>query len=141
MTFTAYDSFEEMMDDLSKAMDAADARVKPWQTAIQKGHHFWHPTDYGFPIFGQVLEDGYKEEHLKHYRFCFCFSEACPEGEKGDVHISVIGGLISKECFEAIYEKMNGRLPDVQPEDQGGSDSQTLQIGQRTQRADDKVGG
>lgn len=30
------------------------------------------------------------EPRLKHYRFCRCFSVACPEGELGDVHVSVV---------------------------------------------------
>ena len=40
-------------------------------------------------VFGEVLE-GYQEAHLRHYRFCRCFSVACPEGEVGDVHVSTV---------------------------------------------------
>lgn len=72
------------MDDLRVNMEAADSRVKPWQTAIQKGHYFRHPTDYGFGIYGETME-GYEEGELKNYRFCYRFSETCPEGERGSV--------------------------------------------------------
>ena len=99
-----------MLDDLSRAMQAADERVQDWQKAIKKGDCFlffrhsaerdWEETEYGFRIYGEVLEDAYCEEYLKNYRFCNCHSSACPEGELGDVHLSVIGGLIAREEFK-----------------------------------------
>ena len=100
MNITFYNSTEEMLDDLSKAMQAADERVKHWQTQIKKGDCFWQDTEYGFQIYGKVLNNAYREKHLKNYRFCKCYSAACPEGETGDVHTSVIGGLLTREEFE-----------------------------------------
>jgi hypothetical protein len=100
MRVTFYDSTEEMLDDLSQAMQEADKRVKPWQAKIRKGNCFWQDTEYGFQIYGEVLKNSPRAKHLRHYRFCKCYSEACPEGEMGDVHLSVISGLLSREEFE-----------------------------------------
>jgi len=100
MNITFYDSTEEMLDALTEAMEAADSRVQEWQAKIKKGNCFWQETEYGFPIYGEVLEDAYKEKHLKNYRFCKCYSSACPEGELGDIHISVVSGILSREEFE-----------------------------------------
>jgi len=52
---------------------------------------------------GEVLE-GYQQAHLRHYRFCRCFSVACPEGEVGDVHVSTVLCLISRAFFEAMRQ-------------------------------------
>ena len=100
MNISFYESIEEMLDDLSKAMQAADEKVKPWQAQIKKGDCFWQDTEYGFKIYGKVLKNAYHEEHLRNYRFCRCYSSACPEGELGDVHVCTIGGLMTKEEFE-----------------------------------------
>ena len=100
MNITFYNSTEEMLDDLSKAMQAADEKVKPWQAQIKKGDCFWQDTEYGFQVYGEVLRNAYRKKELKHYRFCKCYSEACPEGEMGDVHTSVVGGLLTREEFE-----------------------------------------
>ena len=100
MNITLYESTEEMLDDLNQAMQAADDKVKPWQAKIKKGDCFWQDTEYGFKIFGEVLKNAYCEKHLKNYRFCKCYSEACLEGELGDVHVSSIFGILSREEFE-----------------------------------------
>ena len=100
MNITFYDSAEEMLDALTEAMEAADERVQEWQKTIKKGDCFWEKTEYGFNVYGEVLEDACCEEHLKCYRFCKCHSEACPEGEMGDVHMSSISGILSREEFE-----------------------------------------
>ncbi len=100
MNITFYNTTEEILDDLSKAMQAADENTQDWQKAIKKGDCFWQDTEYGFQIYGVVLKNAYSEKHLKSYRFCKCFSESCPEGEIGDVHLSVIGGLLTREEFE-----------------------------------------
>ena len=42
------------------------------------------------------------EAYLRHYRFCRCFSVACPEGEVGDVHVSAVLCLVSRAFFEAM---------------------------------------
>jgi len=54
-------------------------------------------------VFGEVLE-GYTEAHLRHYRFCRCYSVGCPEGELGDVHVSTVLCLVSRAFFEALRQ-------------------------------------
>jgi len=115
-----FDSLEEAQARLREAMEAADGRVRPWQAAVKVGDCFI--ADGGeedLVVFGEVLE-GYQEAHLRHYRFCRCFSVACPEGEVGDVHVSTVLCLVSREFFEAMRREgwqMEGgsgplRLPD-----------------------------
>jgi len=104
-----FDSVEEMFEAEQKAREAADERVEDWQKEIKVGDCFRQSTEYGFDIYGEVLEE-YSAEHLKNYRFCYCFSEACPEGEKGDVHMSQITELISREEFERLKKEFQGRV-------------------------------
>lgn len=99
-----FDDVESMMKALTESMEAADARVQVWQKAIKKGDYFWQDTEYGFRIYGEVLQNAYKEKRLRNYRFCKCYSEACPEGEFGDVHVCVVGGPLTKEEFEEARE-------------------------------------
>jgi hypothetical protein len=102
-----FESVEEMFEAERKAQDAANARVKEWQKQIKPGDCFRQETAYGFDIYGEVLES-YTRAEMRHYRFCYCFSEACPEGERGDVHVSVITEVISRKDFEAIKAKLQG---------------------------------
>jgi len=95
-----FDSLEAAQQRLLQAMKAADGRVKPWQAAVKPGECF--VSDGGdVLVFGEVLE-GYAEEHLRHYRFCRCFSVACPEGELGDVHVCTILARNSRQLFEEV---------------------------------------
>jgi len=99
-----FDSLEAAEARLRQAMEAADARVRPWQAAVKVGGCFI--ADGGeedLVVFGEVLE-GYQEAHLRHYRFCRCFSVACPEGELGDVHVSTILAVVSRAFFEAMRQ-------------------------------------
>ena len=102
-----FDSVDEMFKAEQKAQEEANARVKDWQRQIKVGDCFRQETDYGFDIYGEVLEE-HNAEHLKNYRFCYCFSVACPEGEKGDVHVCQISEVISREDYEAIKAKLQG---------------------------------
>jgi len=96
-----------MMDAEQKAQKVANEQVLPWQAAIGVGDCFREDTPYGFDIYGTVLEE-YEEEAMRYYKFCYCFSVACPEGEKGDVHMSVISELISGEEFERRRRELQG---------------------------------
>ena len=101
MEIESFDSFDDMMKRLQKAMKAADARVRPWQAAIIPGDYFLRSTEYGFDIYGVVLKDDEpREPHLQHYRLCECYSIACQEGEVGDVHVSSIEQILSEAEFE-----------------------------------------
>lgn len=99
MNITSYSNMNDMVDALRHAMEAADSRVKNWQANIGKGACFIQESGYGFPIYGEVLEDAPSRDNIKNYRFCKCYSEACPEGEMGDVHVSVIDKVISRDEF------------------------------------------
>jgi hypothetical protein len=90
MNITFYDSTEEMWDALGEAMESADDNTKEWQKVLKKDDCFWQETEYGFNIYGKVLKNAYREKSLKNYRFCKCYSEACLDGELGDVHVSSI---------------------------------------------------
>jgi len=85
--------------------EEANARVQEWHRQIKKGDCFRQSTPYGFDIYGEVLEEC-EAEHLKHYRFCYCFSIACPEGEKGGVHVCQVTEVIGSEDFEAMKKQM-----------------------------------
>ena len=100
-----FDSLEEAQARLHQAMEAADARVKPWQAAVKIGDCFIADGgEEGLPVFGEVLE-AYAEPHLRHYRLCRCYSVACPEGEVGDVHVSTILAVVSRVFFEAMRQE------------------------------------
>lgn len=123
---TFYDSDEDMWEDLGRAMKAADARVTEEQKKYRAGDIFLSDSGYGFPIFNEILDieklvkdnlwrygddyedegidtlDLYREPHMKYYRFCRAYSEVVPEGELGDVHLSVGLYRIPKELFEEI---------------------------------------
>jgi hypothetical protein len=89
---------------LRQAMEAADARVKPWQAAVKIGDCFIADSgEEDLFVFGEVLE-GYQEAHLRHYRFCRCLSVACPEGDAGDVHVSTVPCCVSRAFFEAMRQ-------------------------------------
>lgn len=108
MVFQAFDSWNEIMLAIDKARVAADGRVKDWQSEIKAGDFFIQATDYEFFIFGEILqtdEEFYKTEAGINYRFCKAYSVACPEGECGDVHVSVISAVITKELFESVRNK------------------------------------
>jgi hypothetical protein len=100
-----FDSLEEAQARLREAMEAADARVRPWQAAVKVGDCFI--ADGGeeeLLVFGEVLK-GYREAHLRHYRFCRCHSVPCPEVEVGDLHVSSILCLVSRQFLEAMRQE------------------------------------
>ena len=105
MNMQFFDSYEDMMNAEREAREAADDKVQTWQERIKVGDCFRHSTPYGFEIFGEVL-GGCEEEHLKNYRYCCCYSIACREGERGDVHVSVIDSLLDRDTFEQIKKKL-----------------------------------
>ncbi|RLF47181.1 MAG: hypothetical protein DRN29_03175 [Thermoplasmata archaeon] len=102
--FQEFDSFEEMMEAIERAREEADARVQDWQREIKVGDYFEKDTPYGFNIYGEVLEE-YNEPRMKNFRFCKCYSIACPEGELGDVHVSTIKRKMTKDEFEEMKRR------------------------------------
>jgi hypothetical protein len=96
-----FDTMEEAMERIEEARIAADTKVKPWQAALKPGDLFIANSGDDLLVFGEVLE-GYKEARLQHYRFCRCYSVACPEGELGDMHVSTIACRVSRQFFEEM---------------------------------------
>ena len=117
MKIEFFDSHEAAMRRLDEAMKAADARVVAWQAVLRPGDCILSIVEDGLVVFGEILE-GYPEPHLKHYRFCRCYSVACPEGELGDVHVSTVACRISRGFFEQMRQAgwaMEGPPPDLPP--------------------------
>jgi len=100
-----FDSFEDMMEAERRARESADARVQEWQRRIRMGDCFRRLTPYGFEVFCEVLKEC-QEEHLRNYRYCECYSVACREGERGDVHVSTVASLLDRGTFEQIKKKL-----------------------------------
>lgn len=108
MEFEPFDTWDEMIGAIDKARVEADKMVQPWQAEIKPGDHFVQGTEYGFFIFGVVMESDdefLQSEEGKYYRFCKCFSVACPDGEMGDVHVSVIERVIGETVFNRFRDK------------------------------------
>ena len=100
-----FDSFEDMQKRLQEQMRIADSHAGPWQIQIKPGDYFQRDSGYGFPIYGEVLqEDEPREAHVQHYRLCRCYSVVCVEGEVGDVHVSTIEQILTEAEFEEAKE-------------------------------------
>ena len=126
--FEVFGSFEEMMEAEQKARERADRYVQPWQLKARSGDILVSLPYEDLPIFHELLDnekivkdylwkygDNYEEEgfyildlynkpHMKNYRFTRSFSSACPEGELGDIHLSIAIGKISREKFDEIRQ-------------------------------------
>jgi hypothetical protein len=131
---TFYDSWEQAMEEERKAREEADARVQPWQFKCRAGDILVSDPGYGFPVFHELLDnekivgenlekygddfedeaiytlDIYNQPHMRFYRFCRNYSEVAPEGELGDIHLSIAFGRIDREGFE--YLKARGFSPE-----------------------------
>jgi len=98
MQVTAYNSAEEMQEDLERTMRKADTWVKPFQAKITVGQYVLSVAE-GEPVWSEILET-YNEPRMQHYRFARAFSVFVPEGELGDIHVSQVITAVSKEDFE-----------------------------------------
>jgi hypothetical protein len=115
-----FGSFEEMLEDLHKNREAADARVGPEALQYKPGGYYLRYIEtmrvfvYG-EIYDPVEEDRklgaseeeldylrkvYEQEHMKHYRATKSYSVMCEEGEHGDVHVSTMLMPLTEEEFE-----------------------------------------
>lgn len=57
----------------------------------------------GFMIYSEILPDPDPEERepsLENYRFTQSYSQALPEGEPGEIHVSTIEAILSRTQFE-----------------------------------------
>ena len=137
MKITFHDSFEDMLEEMRKGTEAADAMVTEEQRRYRPGDIVVSDPGYGFPVFHVILDiekvvkeslfkggsdrdgiytlDLYREPHMRNYCFTKSYSEACPEGELGDIHRSIGIGKISRDVFEEI--RANGyRIEEVDEE-------------------------
>jgi len=92
---------QRAIEGVEQAIESADARVKPWQAAIAPGDRFIANGSNGLLVFGEVME-GYAQRRLRHYRICRCYSVECPEGKRGDVHVSTVACRVSRQFFEEM---------------------------------------
>lgn len=94
--FDAEDPFEA----IAAAKEEADKRILPWQAQLKKGDYFYYfSSEAEIVVWGEVLEDQIDPE-MHGYRFCRCYSPIMPEGELGDVHVSVIHSRVSEVDFK-----------------------------------------
>lgn len=120
-----FNSIDEMLSYMQARGEEADSRVEAWQS-VKPGDYFIRLVEMGGDeviIYGKVLdpiqeeinagadedEVAYQRElrdepHMKHYRFARCYSELCPEGEYGDVHISTIALVITEGVFKSAQD-------------------------------------
>jgi hypothetical protein len=111
MDVSFFNSFEEMMDTLGKRMKEADACTDGYQADFHPGDFFISQTPYGFSVYGEILPcpedclDFFQSKSGKFYRSTKAYSQACPEGELGDVHLSTISLKISKGLFEEARKR------------------------------------
>ncbi|MDO8508561.1 MAG: hypothetical protein Q7S27_02650 [Nanoarchaeota archaeon] len=106
MTIYPLNPNEDPFEILKRDMREADSRVKPWQSEIRPGEYFVRRSGLGFNIYGEIVPDEEpRENHLRHYRFCRGYSIACMEGELGDIHVSTIEALLTKEEFEGAKQR------------------------------------
>lgn len=123
---TPIGDMDEFFETTTRQREAADQRVEPWQNEMKAGDHFVRivvASGRLLVIYGVIEELKYEEDqelhdepHMKHFRFCRCYSVACPEGELGDVHVSVMQKKLSPTQFKAAQEMgwpSDSRLRDI----------------------------
>jgi hypothetical protein len=114
-----FDSWEDAMKEIDQARRIADTQVRDWQRELEEGDYYLqYSAELGFPIFGKILESGYTGA-MENYRFTFAFSEACPLGERGDIHVCVVTSKIDESTFNAMWKKLNpgAAVPDLSSSD------------------------
>ena len=113
MKFQSFESFEDLLGALNKDRDAADARVTSAQMDIHPGSFV--EIDHGdLMVYAMILSPDhgctsdeesedcrelYAQPHMRGYRFSKAYSEMCPHGELGDIHVSTVTRVITKEEF------------------------------------------
>jgi len=127
-SFKSYESYEAMLTDMEIARRRADARVEPYQAAL-KGGDFALSVQNDLLVAYEVLDpkefaskdpdedmkswaEVYDEPHMKNFRYTRAYSEIVPEGELGDVHVSVCVP-ISKDVFELLKESVWQMTPEI----------------------------
>lgn len=119
-TITEFDNIDDMLSYIQEGREEADAAVGPEARQFVPGTHYARfIPDHGLLVYGEIIdpieserqagadEDEIEfqrqlrdEPHMKHMRFTKSYSEACAEGEFGDVHVSTMHVPLTKEEFE-----------------------------------------
>jgi len=105
-----FDDLEKAWEYIRKGREEADARVQPWQEAMQVGNCYilvWGDLT----IYGEVIENPYKEDQEllarpenRYLRFVRAFSKVCPDGEIGTEHVANFILQISRDDLEWARE-------------------------------------
>jgi hypothetical protein len=108
MSIRPFNTIEDLFAFEREAQSQANSRIQPFQSALKEGDCFCYLSAERQPnviIWGEVLPldpediaDGYEQD--PNYRFTRCHSIACPEGELGDIHVSVVHAVVSRTIFE-----------------------------------------
>jgi hypothetical protein len=122
MEVRTYGSFDDMMADMAKAEEAANAAILPSQTKIGWGDYWMRAMD-DFVIFGSIytreaakaacIAAGGSEQECsaedrrlvdsfeRGYRYGWAYSVVVPDGEPGSTHISTMVQISADEFEEA----------------------------------------
>lgn len=124
MSFEIFDSYEALQQSMESAREKADANVTVGQTALKAGALVLrYDPDSELVIYTELLDaiEGeraaganeaeiayvanlYNEPHMKNFRFGRHFSEACPDGELGDLHVCTVSAVMDRAAFDWFRE-------------------------------------
>lgn len=112
----SHDELDDVFRQIAEARRAADALVLGWQRQVRPGDRclsYNHEVElFVFheildPLAGAVdeeertyLRETYAEPHMEHYRFTKSYSAMCPEGELGDIHVSIVSLVIPLSVWD-----------------------------------------
>jgi len=108
MGVQGFDSFEDMWAELEKNIQAADARAEVWQKEIKVGD--WFITAYSDLIILNHVLGMVDDKGCENYRYCRSYSQAVPNGESGDVHVSSAIVPICPDCASIIGKTLGLEL-------------------------------
>lgn len=121
-----FESTDDLLEYIARNRAAADAAVGPEEKQFVPGEHYARfIPEWGLIVYGEIIdpiqseidagadEDEVEfqrqlrsEPHMKHMRFTKSYSQACEEGEFGDVHTSSMNIHLTAEEFARA--KQNG---------------------------------
>ena len=108
MTIRTFESMDEMLREVGADRKAADENTQAWQRAVDVGDCFiWRA--HGILIHCETMEDTPLEDEEdevrtrgpNHYRLVRAYSEYCPYGELGYVHVSTIEKIVNRADFDS----------------------------------------
>lgn len=132
MSIRSYMTYVEMIEDMQRNEAAATTRIKDWQHSVVPGNYVVRAVpSYNIVIYGIIIDpienekqyydnlsdpeqkgeyetsiESYGDGWKQSYRFGKFYSILCVEGEYGDIHLSSITKVITREEFESA--KQNG---------------------------------